>query len=82
MIDPVCTCGKTSDGVCPRCGQNPTQETDFDITLRLLDAAEEPDGVRALPVLHNPGLIILLFDGWAVRLKADGTWAFEDTTGG
>lgn len=21
-IDPVCSCGKTSEGVCPRCGQN------------------------------------------------------------
>lgn len=20
--DPVCTCGKTSEGICPRCGQN------------------------------------------------------------
>ena len=35
-----------------------------------------------LPILHNPDQIILQFNGWSINLHDDGTWEWEDTTGG
>lgn len=38
--------------------------------------------VTPIPILHNKNLIILQFCGWSINLSADGTWEWEDTTGG
>lgn len=54
----------------------------------LRDAVENADEIPTsgtadvIPILHNHGLIILQFNGWSINLKADGTWIWEDTTGG
>lgn len=38
--------------------------------------------VTPIPILHNKGLIYLQFCGWSINLHDDGTWCWEDTTGG
>ena len=35
-----------------------------------------------IPILHNEGKIYLQFCGWSINLLNDGTWHWEDTTGG
>lgn len=35
-----------------------------------------------IPILHNEGEIFLQFCGWSINLNEDGTWFWEDTTGG
>jgi hypothetical protein len=35
-----------------------------------------------IPILHNENLIYLQFNGWSINLLSDGTWFWEDTTGG
>ena len=42
----------------------------------------EATEVSALPILHNDGKIFLQFNGWSINLSDDGTWFWEDTTGG
>ena len=37
---------------------------------------------RPIPILHNSGKIYLQFCGWSINLFDDGTWHWEDTTGG
>jgi len=37
--------------------------------------------IPVLPILHNE-FIILLMCGWSINLNPDGTWYWEDTTGG
>ena len=34
------------------------------------------------PIRHNGHVVILQFNGWSINLKDDGTWSWEDTTGG
>jgi hypothetical protein len=41
-----------------------------------------PGEVSVMPLLENPDSIRLLFCGWQVTLRPDGTWDWEDTTGG
>ncbi len=38
--------------------------------------------VTPIPILHNEGKIYLQFCGWSINLYDDGTWCWEDTTGG
>jgi hypothetical protein len=38
--------------------------------------------VTPIPILHNKGEIYLQFCGWSINLFDDGTWDWEDTTGG
>ena len=38
--------------------------------------------VSPIPILHNEGKIYLQFCGWSINLLDDGTWHWEDTTGG
>jgi hypothetical protein len=38
--------------------------------------------VTPIPILHNEGKIFLQFCGWSINLLDDGTWYWEDTTGG
>jgi len=38
--------------------------------------------IRVTPILHNEDLIILQFLGWSIDLNKDGTWNWEDTSGG
>ena len=38
--------------------------------------------VSPIPILHNEGKIFLQFCGWSINLLDDGTWHWEDTTGG
>ena len=38
--------------------------------------------VTPIPILHNEGKIYLQFCGWSINLLNDGTWHWEDTTGG
>lgn len=38
--------------------------------------------VSPIPILHNKGKIFLQFCGWSINLLDDGTWYWEDTTGG
>lgn len=35
-----------------------------------------------IPITHNKGKIYLQFCGWSINLYDDGTWCWEDTTGG
>ena len=35
-----------------------------------------------IPIMHNRGKVYLQFCGWSINLKEDGTWYWEDTTGG
>lgn len=35
-----------------------------------------------MPILHNPDHIFLLVYGWGIRLSNDGTWTWEETSGG
>ena len=43
--------------------------------------ADSPQ-VTAIPILHNDKEIILQLCGWSINLHEDGTWEWEDTTGG
>ena len=38
--------------------------------------------IKLIPILHNPGVIILQMCGWSINLKSDGTWEYEGTEGG
>jgi len=38
--------------------------------------------VNPIPIIHNEGKIYLQFRGWSINLYDDGTWCWEDTTGG
>ena len=40
------------------------------------------DGNPPIPILHNQKEIILQYSGWCISLLDDGTWYWEDTTGG
>lgn len=40
------------------------------------------ENVSHIPILHNPGEIILQYCGWSINLLDNGTWYWEDTTGG
>ena len=42
----------------------------------------EATQATVMPILHNEGKIILQFDGWSINLADNGTWIWEDTTGG
>lgn len=35
-----------------------------------------------ITILHNRDTIILQYNGWSINLHDDGTWEWEDTTGG
>ena len=35
-----------------------------------------------MPIMHNGHVVILQLNGWSINLKSDGTWEWEDTTGG
>lgn len=37
---------------------------------------------KVFPILHNKDTIILQFCGWSINLHSDGTFGWEDTTGG
>ena len=37
---------------------------------------------EVLPITHNENQVILQFNGWSIILNEDGTWYWEDTTGG
>ena len=40
-------------------------------------------GLEIIPITHNEGWIELLFCGWSIILKEDGTWThIADTSGG
>jgi hypothetical protein len=45
MPDPVCACGKTSEGICPRCGQQPLLDSLYSLIRQAIPnmrkAAEE-----------------------------------------
>ena len=58
--------------------------TEFTIVKRLLESekSEDTGEMSIIPITHNPKLLILLVDGWAIHLTDDGRWTFEDTTGG
>jgi len=49
-----------------------------------IDLRESLHGLTAnvMPILHNDKLIMLQFSGWCINLREDGTWNWEDTTGG
>ncbi len=38
--------------------------------------------IRFIPISHNKDKIYLQFCGWSINLLEDGTWHWEDTTGG
>lgn len=38
--------------------------------------------VNPHPIIHNEGKIFLQFCGWSINLLDDGTWYWEDTSGG
>ncbi len=38
--------------------------------------------IPVLPIVHIPDEIHLQFCGWCIILNSDGTWDWEDTTGG
>jgi hypothetical protein len=60
-------------------------KVDFSQVRQLLSEEQKyyfPHDPEVLPVLHNENVIILQFGGWAVNLYPDGTWLWEDTTGG
>jgi len=40
------------------------------------------EGEGLYPILHNKGEVIIQGCGWSVNLLPDGTWFWEDTTGG
>lgn len=42
----------------------------------------ESTTVSPIPILHNENKIFLQFCGWSINLYDDGTWCWEDTTGG
>lgn len=51
----------------------------IEIVKKLL---EEETEVSPTFILHNEGKIYLQFCGWSINLLDDGTWHWEDTTGG
>ena len=51
----------------------------IEIVKRLI--SEDKDTVPSL-ITHNEGKIYLQFCGWSLNLYDDGTWCWEDTTGG
>jgi len=55
-----------------------------DFLQKEIDLRESLHGLTAdvMPILHNKELIILQFCGWAIDLHEDGTWSWEETTGG
>ena len=38
--------------------------------------------VSIIPITRNDDKVYLQFCGWSINLYADGTWCWEDTTGG
>jgi len=40
------------------------------------------DDLTIDPILHNKDMIILQMWGWSINLLEDGTWFWEDTSGG
>ena len=38
--------------------------------------------VEMIPILHNKDRLFLQMCGWSINLYDDGTWDWEDTTGG
>jgi len=40
------------------------------------------DDLTIDPILHNENMIILQLWGWSINLLEDGTWFWEDTSGG
>ena len=66
----LCICGGCAHEHHPRCKW---KEHDFE-TGRM-------NVITVMPII-NANAITLLFSGWRVELRRDGTWIFEDTTGG
>jgi hypothetical protein len=59
------------------------EEMTFFFTKSALNAEKRPSHiVDVLPILHNDNLIILQFKGWSINLYDDGTYIWEDTSGG
>lgn len=54
------------------------------ITLNVGDKLIHTTSKQAtlIPILHNKDKIYLQFCGWSINLLNDGTWHWEDTTGG
>lgn len=49
----------------------------------LREEDDDSDGyVKVLVIDHNKHAIYLQMNGWSINLYDDGTWFWEDTTGG
>jgi hypothetical protein len=57
-----------------------TKDMDRLDTVREL-MKDDPDKLP-IPILHNKDVILLQFHGWSVNLQRDGSWWWEDTSGG
>ena len=59
-----------------------TEVIPYNYTLNGKECKTTGKQVTPIPILHNHGEIYLQFCGWSINLYKDGTWCFEDTTGG
>lgn len=53
-----------------------------DLRRLLCDDMTSHKRVDVIPIMHNPGVVILQLNGWSINLKEDGTWWWEATDGG
>ncbi len=57
----------------------------IDLVKRLIseDTTVNKNGTQTpLLITHNEGKIYFQFCGWSLNIYDDGTWCWEDTTGG
>lgn len=56
---------------------------DLDEQIKRLDGERKNyNELEVSAILHNKNQIILQFCGWSINLYEDGTYEWEDTTGG
>lgn len=46
------------------------------------DYEKNLQNITIIPITHNEDMIMLQMCGWSINLCKDGTWYWEDTTGG
>lgn len=56
--------------------------SDLSEVKKLIKGETPYETCEFIPILHNDHCVYLQFGGWSINLYNDGTWCWEDTTGG